>query len=107
MDRGGRCLRHRQGVEMKEFICPLDIGFLAADPELSRQVIEGRGEWEAVVRELAEMGHWDEQLMELGIDRHYSDKGGHKQRSDYHKAHRKQRLGPYERENTLDTRRSP
>lgn len=29
---------------MKEYrhICPLDIGFLAADPELSRQVVEAQ-----------------------------------------------------------------
>lgn len=25
-----------------EFICPLDIGLLAADPELSRQVVEAQ-----------------------------------------------------------------
>ena len=28
--------------EKSEFICPLDIGFLTSDPELSRQVVEAQ-----------------------------------------------------------------
>lgn len=57
-------------TEEHEHICPLDIGFLAADPELVAEIFKSRGE--------------DPDIYRKRLDPHYSEKGGHKARSDYH-----------------------